>query len=466
MAFFPASAVFLLIWIARVIRSPDNGVVVAIATLPFGMFAAVKVAGLSLLVTDLLASLTMAALVLAWVRAGAHVERGVLTAANAFLGFYAVYALISATILVRLFAGEFLVFPMNVSATGIAVSIFFQSTMQPLAPGMSNVAQAGYILLSFGFFVAAAAVFFRRSPALGERGLAIAAGLNILLGVLDLMALDTLLSVIRTADYSLLNQHSFNGFPRVIGGFSEASAFGATSAAFFAYFTMAFLIHRRGAHGALALGNLLCALTSLSSSGFVAVAVAGVVILAHMPVYLGRGMSRGFAHGFVIVVSLCLAAVCLLFLLPGVTKSASNVLDWLIFSKASSESGIERSAWARAGFQAFVETGGLGAGAGSLRANGLAAVLLGSVGLPGTLSFAVFFLLAISGGRRITDPADRRVFHAARATALTLLAALMLSATTPNPTLFLMAVTAMSAAARQRARAMQAAPAHARVHPA
>lgn len=451
MEVFPAAILAFAVWVAKAYRDADLAVVVTIATLPFGMFAAARVAGLSLLVTDLLAAGTVALLVSLWMRRhDVRLGPAFRAPATLFLIFFAVYAAFSAIILVRFFEGRFLVFPMNVSSTGMVVSIYFQSTMSPVRPSMSNLAQTGYIVLACAFFIAALGVFLRRSALLGERGLAAAAGLNIALGFLDMLSLDSLLSVIRTADYTLLNLHEFNGFPRVIGGFSEAAGFGAASATFFAYFTMAFLMQRRRLHAVLGLGNLIFALLSLSSSGFIAVAMAVIVILIHIPVYLGRGMSRTFAHWFVIIVSLFLAAGCLLLLMPGVVASVESVLDWLIFSKAGSESGIERSAWARAGLQAFSETWGLGAGAGSLRANGMVSVLLGSVGLPGALAFAGFLVVSISGGRRIKAADERRMFFAARVTALTLLAALLVSATSPTPTYFLIVVAAMATSARLR----------------
>ncbi|MEZ5797654.1 MAG: hypothetical protein R3D63_09445 [Paracoccaceae bacterium] len=451
MALFPAAVIVILLWLVLVIRDPDTGVVATLAVVPMGMFAAANLGGLSILVLHLLAAMTIAVLGMRWMyRSGGHISRAIVTPATGFLLLFALYSLFSAIVLVRYFAGQFLVFPMNVTSTGLAISTFFLSTMTPLAPGSSNIAQSGYILLTCVFFIAALDVFVRRAPRFGEGGLEIAAALNILLGILDLMSLDPLLSVIRTADYSLLNEHNFNGVPRVIGGYSEASGFGTASAAFFGYFITSFLIRRRPGHGWLALGSLVCALMSLSSSGIVAATVACILVLLHGPVYLGRGMSRAFGHWFVIVVSLGFAVLCLLMLSPAVAKSVESVLDWLIFSKAGSESGLERSAWARAGLQAFVDTNGLGAGAGSLRSNGLAAVLLGSVGLPGTLCFAGFLLTTLLGSRHIADEEDRRVFYAARVTALTLLSALLISATTPNPTVFLVAMAALCTAARKR----------------
>jgi len=458
MTVFPASAALLAIWLVQSLRNPDNGIVVAIALLPFGMFAAVSLGGLSIIAAHLIAMLTVALFLLRWASRRGALRLGQVPAAGLFLALYAIYAAFSATVLVRLFAGEFLVFPMTVNMTGTAVSIYFRSTMTLLRPDNSNIAQTLYIVLSCGFFFAAAETFRRRSPQFAEVGLTWAASLNVALGLLDLAQLDALLAVIRTADYSLANEHMLSGFSRIIGGYSEASGFGAASAAFFAYFAMSFLIHRRGLHGLLALASLACTLMSLSSSGLLALAGALLFIGLHGRVYLGHSMSRSFAHWFVIGTAVTAAFASVAMLATPASDVAADVLDRLVLSKSSSHSGLERSAWAKAGFDAFIQTWGLGAGAGSLRSNGLAAVLLGSVGLPGTLAFLGFLWRSIGGGARFADAEDRRVFYAARISAMTLLIAMLLAGTTPDPTLFLVTTTAMATAVRQRGAAVRRPP--------
>lgn len=459
MTVFPASAVLLAIWLIQSARDPDNGIVVAIAMLPFGMFAAVTLGGLSIIAAHLVAMLTVGLFLLRWASRNSEVRVGHLTTPGLFLLLYAAYAAFSATVLVRLYAGEFLVFPMTVNSTGKAVSIFFQSTMKPLAPGNSNIAQTLYIVLSCGFFLAAVGTFQRRSPRLGELGLVWAAVLNVVLGLLDMAQLDGLLQVIRTADYTLANEHTLSGFARVIGGFSEASGFGAASAAFFGYFMMSFLIRQRPLHGILGLANFACALMSLSSSGLLAVAGALFFIALHARVYLGRGMSTGFGHWFVIVAAVLVALGSLAMVATPASDLIGGVFDRLVLSKRTTLSGLERSAWAKAGLDAFVQTWGLGAGAGSLRSNGLVSVLLGSVGLPGTLAFLGFLWTSIGTGAPFADPEDRRMFYAARISGMTLLVAMLLAGTTPDPTLFLMATTAVAVAARQRGGAMRVIPA-------
>lgn len=451
MTFFPAAGVFLLVWLWSVMRNPVNGVPMVIAVVPFGMFAAVAIGGLSLVLANLLAILTIGALILQWF-GGRGARRPLsIPAAGIFLVVFAAYSLFSAFVLVRIFQGQFLVFPMNVTYKSTLVSIFFPSTMVPLRPTKSNIAQSFYILLSSGFFLATVFVLRRKGARFAETGLAWAAGINATLGLLDFLGLDNLLSAVRTADYSLANHHTVAGMARIIGGYSEASAFGASSAALAAYFAMAFLIGRSGRDGLLALVNLACAVLALSSTAFVAIGVGGVVIVLHARTFLARSLSRRAAHLFVIAIAGIVIGLCLLIMLTPFPALFSDLVDRLIFSKQDSLSGMERAAWASAGFDAFSRTWGLGAGAGSLRGSGLASVLLGSVGLPGMLAFLGFLFFAIGKTIETTNPDLFRTYYASRVCALTLLASMFLSATVPDPTLLLMAVTALAVSAREMA---------------
>lgn len=451
MEVFPAAGVFLLIWLVLVYRNADNGVPMVIAVLPFGMFAAVVAAGLSVILANLLAILTIGVLMLRWLSGRPGLASVQLPVSAIYILVFALYSLFSAIVLVRVFQDQFLVFPMNVTAKATRVSLIFPSTMWSLRPTNSNLAQSVYILLSCGFFITAVLVMRRRGASFGDKGMAWAAGLNAILGLLDFLQLDTLLSPIRTADFTLANEHQMAGMARIIGGHAEASVFGAASAAFFGYFFMSYLIGRHRRDGVLALANLACALMALSSTAILALAAAVFLILLHSRTYLRHGISRLFGHVFIIALACIGIVVCLMVILTPTVDLVSKILNNLILSKGNSLSGLERGAWAAAGFDAFIQTWGLGAGAGSLRSNGLAPVLLGSVGLPGTLAFLGFLAHAII--KPITPGAlqTMRLFYASRVCALTLLASMLVSATVPDPTLFLMSVAAIAVVTREKA---------------
>lgn len=458
MAIYPASAAFLLLWLWISLKDPDKGVSVVIAVLPFGMFAALSAGGLAILMPYFLAMLTTAVFLLR--RLSGQIP-GIRTARAGFwLALYGAYSVFSALILVRLFAGTFLIFPLTFDRLGTRTSIFYSSTMKLLAPVNSNISQVCYVLLSVFFFIVALNVFRRRGPRLLEQGLVWAAGLNIGLGVLDMAGADGLLSLIRTADYALGNEIRVFGFPRVIGGFSEAAAFGAFSAAIAAYFGASYLIGRRTLHGALAAGNALFTVFAFSSTGYAALTAAALLILLHARHFLGRGLSRAFGHWLIILLAAAVLALSLAVVATPFMSTAGDVADRFIFQKAASTSALERAAWARSGFDAFQQTWGLGAGVGSLRANGLASVLLGSVGVPGTLFFLLFLWRALGPVQPGMGPNRTRLFYAARVGALTYLSAMMVSGTTPDPTLMLITLAAVAAAARLYAPPQEARPVH------
>jgi hypothetical protein len=123
-----------------------------------------------------------------------------------------------------------------------------------------------------------------------------------------------------------------------------------------------------------------------------------------------------------------------------------SVVDDLILNKSQSTSGLERKAWAMGGLEVFVDTWGLGAGTGSIRSNGLIFVLLGSVGLPGTLAFLLFLALSF-GGR--AAPGHEAILSNARMAALTILISMSLTATVPDPGVPLIFLAAIAVTARQ-----------------
>ncbi|WP_306111930.1 hypothetical protein, partial [Roseovarius sp. MMSF_3448] len=360
MSFAPFAAIFIIAWLWVALRKLENGITFVIAVLPFGMFAAISVAGLSLLLAHFLAMLTMVALVVRWITTRTSGTSVLLPIDGRYLVFFAAYALFSALVLVRLFAGDFLVFPMNLNAGTTQVSIFFPSSVWLLRPSNANISQAFYILLSCGFFIAAISASKRFGRQIIELGLVIATSINIFLGILDFLAMDNLLAIIRTADYSLANQQQMAGIARVIGGFSEPASFATTSAALTAYFAMSALIGRKTRDVVLAVGNLICTVFAFSSTGTVALVCAFVLILLHGRGFLTNTLSRTFAHMLVILAATVVFAVCMILLLTPAPDLIADMVEHQILEKRNSMSGIERRAWAYSAFAAFWETWGLG----------------------------------------------------------------------------------------------------------
>jgi hypothetical protein len=455
---FPAAIVVFVIWGLAVLKSPDWGYYVTIAVTPFGMFAAfalLSLGGLSLLVSSLLAGLMIGVGALRFFRPshGEHWQR--MPGAMMALLVFGAYSIFSAIILVRIFAGDFRVFSLSRSVEGVRIDPNFGSITVPLAPGGSNISQTFYLVLACGFFVVLYDFLRRRGAIAGENALRIAAVVNIVLGFLDLLGFDSLMAPIRTATYTLANEQMMGGFERIIGGFSEPSSFGTASAIFFAYFTSAFFHSHKLKDLFPALLNAFFVIASFAATGmFAAFMVCLVLLFRGRVVFYGRH-SRDFVLIAAAMGLIGLAAVALIMALTPLPDVIADVFDRMILSKADSMSGLERKAWAEGGIHAFVQTWGLGAGVGSLRSNGLIPVMLGSVGIPGTVAYFVFIWLSVGRSAPVSDLVMRRVYLSARLGVVAKLSADFLSSTVPDPGLITMTLAATALVARQSALARQ-----------
>lgn len=423
------------------------------AMMPFGMLAVLglpAVGGLSILAVNATAAALVGGgglVLLSRLLRGQSIR--IAPATLALLGF-AIYAVFSATVLVRLFSGEMMVFALSREAVGVRVSTDFAWAKVWLGPSSSNISQTFYVLLACGFFVVATDVLRQKGAAFGARCLALAATVNVGLGLLDLAALDQLLAPVRTASYSLANSASVHGIPRVIGGFSEAASFGSASAMFFGYFASAWLYSHRLRDCILALGNGALAMMALSSTGIIALTIVVAALTPRLISTMPKRLKRDnlFIGAVGLAGTAILASVILMF--TDAPQTITSIANNLIFDKSTSASGQERAAWALGGLEALRDSWGLGVGTGSLRANGLVFVMLGSVGIIGTALFVAFLWLTFSGR---ANTSGQHVLSSTRIGALAVLVSMLLAATVPDPGIQLIFLAAMATAAKQPANA-------------
>ena len=158
------------------------------------------------------------------------------------------------------------------------------------------------------------------------------------------------------------------------------------------------------------------AVASLSST---AIAVLACIAAAYLAARLAASRSIGAYGGAFLLAALIVAAASWLALGP-LAAPLQHAGDMLFLGKFSTESGVERAAWARQALVNLGDTAGLGAGLGAARANGWAMAVLGQTGAPGAV-LALGFLIAAFARRLPPDGA------ALRAGALAVLAAAMLS---------------------------------------
>jgi hypothetical protein len=222
-------------------------------------------------------------------------------------------------------------------------------------------------------------------------------------GILDLVSyrvgISGLLDPFRTAQYALLTDVEAAGAKRVVGLTSEASTYGALCVN--AATAILFLrpLYPRGGRRIAAtlavLSLLVMAALSTSATAFAGGGALGclyVVDLARR--YLDRkAVGReglGLEIGAVAGVAIVGLAIVLLF--PERVAPLFEVVDKIVFQKTASLSYHQRSLWTHVGWQAFLDSGGLGVGLGSIRTSNWEVSILGSTGLFG--GFLIFGFLA------------------------------------------------------------------------
>jgi hypothetical protein len=454
-------AIFMALWMVAALRGYPAAIGYSIVLLPFGASATLNlpsVGGLSLLSLQVAAMLSIA-LALAHGLAGRSGDGALrIPAAGITLALLCAYGLLSAVFVPRLLANDFLVISLSRSEVGGPVDPLLTPPRVPLQPSSSNLSQAAYLMVSCGLFLATCAAAQRRGIAYIERAVRLAAAVNVVLGLLDLLSLDVLLEPLRTANYDILFDHEIAGLPRVIGGFSEASAFGAMSAGFAAFFAMRSLTRPDRWSIPLALANAALAIMSLSSTAYAGLAITAALIgIDCLRRLTFERIPYGLTLGLMLLVGALAAVVVMIAVTPALNGMVMQVLEQLVFDKQSSMSALQREAWAEYGYRAFLDSHGLGAGLGSVRASGLASVVLANVGVPGALLLLLFLWQTVlrpapSSG---VATATLSIFQSARTAAVALLTMKMASATIVDPGIAFLTFAAIACVGRVKVAATE-----------
>lgn len=308
---------------------------------------------------------------------------------------FIVFSLVSAMLLPRLFAGLVEVIPVSgADLTGASV----------LMPRSGNITQTAYMLVSYMTTLAFAVVGSRRDARRYYlQALLWGGGALIAAGIIDLATYyagqGSLLDPFRTASYTLLTDVEAAGAKRVVGFTPEASTYGGLCVAGASAILFLRPLYRAGAPRLIAtafmLGLLVMGALSTSATAYAGCGVLGCMYL----VDLGRRYFDRQALGRESlpweIALLSVAALCgfaVVALAPERVAPLFDVLDKVVFQKSASYSFYQRSLWTRIGWQAFLDTGGLGAGLGSLRTSNWAVCILGSTGIFGALLLFGFFL--------------------------------------------------------------------------
>jgi len=208
------------------------------------------------------------------------------------------------------------------------------------------------------------------------------------------------------------------GFNRVSATFVEPSDAGRFFACWMVFELAMAMSSRRSElwHWLFASVATVLLFLTTSSTGYVIAAVSWSVAAMQMT---GTLFSTGIIHvrKAAAIIGAVGGAILVLLLVPGVW----TLLDAVLFEKASSGSGVDRTATFGRGVDVFFETWGLGAGLGSNRAMSVPFYVLSNVGLLGTFLFAYLIVkpyLMVRIARRSSEMSreQRALMRAAVAT--------------------------------------------------
>ncbi|KIT16304.1 hypothetical protein [Jannaschia aquimarina] len=379
------------------IRGPYAGLTALAAILPFGMMAAINMPAIgntSILGIDL-AVLTMFVLML--LRQGIWTDIGTVFSPGRIavpLLLLLVWAIFVSAFMPRVFQGQTEVFSLSRAANvdGI-ISI-------PLRPTTGNLSQLYRYMLCLCIFLVVALVIYR-DPRAGRllTAMKVATGVHVALGLADILSagagLSALLSPIRTANYALTLGQEMAGLRRMIGGFPEASSYGAFALGLFGFWLSHWFTGsatgRRGSGIWLALATF--ALIRCTSSSAYVGAAGFVFVFALTQIFSGQspGLTRGSSRILISAMATLPLVIVGSYAVYSLVPAVESFIDRSLLDKLDSNSGVERMSWNRQAFQNWLDTNLLGAGLGSVRASNWVPAVLATLGLPGMVFMLIFY---------------------------------------------------------------------------
>lgn len=315
-------------------------------------------------------------------------DRFVFPQAGFWLLLTTLYAIVSAYVMPRLFMGQ-------TSTFGARTAAY----LLPLEPTTANLTQTIYLIGDLVCFIllSAYAATLEGRRVFGNAILTCIT-LNLVFVVIDLATYFTgtteLLSFIRNATYTMLNDTELAGLKRITGSFVEASSFGGTTLGFFAFSLRLWSLGLRPyLTGWLAALSLLALVFSTSSTAYAG--LAGFMTFFYLQLLLRAFQRPATAQTWLLLISVPILLLIFGFAIALNDVSAAffqNLLETTVLNKMSTSSGIERSSWNRQGLQNFYDTFGLGVGNGSMRASSFPVAVLGSLGIIGSLLLGLFLV--------------------------------------------------------------------------
>jgi hypothetical protein len=326
------------------------------------------------------------------------------------LALFFLFGILATLIMPTMFEGVVVVMPMRNTLGGAAL----------ISPIQANFTQSGYVTLSV--MTAFAVTLMADEPGFTKTLLAglLAGGAACLAtGLIDIAAsftgMESLLEPFRNAQYAYLtNAGTGVGLRRVVGFTPEASAYGPICVQFAAVVVFVRDLYAKSLHRkfatVLAVGLLIMAVLSTSSTAYAGLAILGLVYSGNwirraiFPSPVGRS---GLLGELLVGLALSIMLLFLVIVRLDLFDPLFDLIDEVILRKPMSASFLERSQWNSVAWDTIASTWGLGIGFGSTRTSSWFTAVISNAGLIGA-AFMGIFLIRIF----VTRPISRMPFSA------------------------------------------------------
>jgi hypothetical protein len=334
---------------------------------------------------------------------GAHQGRALRDGftANIFFLMFAIYGIVAAFTMPRIFAGHINVVPLKpMGLRGLFGTAPLAFSSQNITASMNLVATSLYAIVAY--------VGCRqpRGAVIVVKAAVVVTLIHVFLGVSASLLATTpyslFINFFRNGSYYQYSQ-GIAGFARITGVWPEPSAYAGYGFFWFIFACECWLrniMPRRTGWAAALMGLVL--LVSTSSTAYAGLAAYAVFFLLRI-ILFPQSLRFSKAATIIAAIMMAIILICALILLkPSIASLIGKILSALTIEKGASESGLQRAFWAKQGLDVFFATKGLGVGAGSFRSSSIITAILGSTGIIGSAAFLMYLAQVFKPGRMST----------------------------------------------------------------
>lgn len=382
------------------ITSSRHGLLLLFLTFPFGAAAAFLVPGIgSVTITDVCVLAFCLGMLL---RVPLHSLYEVIRPGSAGFALMVLLALatLSAWFYPRLFIHDTQVFALGSDDGRPAI---IETALQPTGSNFGQLARLHLSGMAFVVTVVVAQLNLPQEKAL--QAVLAATVAHIVVSFIDWfghpLGLSWLLEPLRTVVQAILVDQSFPSLRRIIGGYTEPASFGLFTMGLLGFWLRYWFLKSRSIRAAfLTFILLLLAVRSTST----ATITNATLLLVLFPLVYAKSILESRARLFLVLFAFgSLPAVYALISVGlGYSPMGSDLINDLIWNKVVSTSGEERLSWNIQAYQNLVDTFGLGAGIGSVRASSWIVSVLASMGILGAGVYCWFLWEVLRSKSEVT----------------------------------------------------------------